>query len=745
MMAENVAQFHAPETKDIKAHIEFLYSGMTEYGDGKFEINNLSSGTKYDLDEYDFATGYAQTQNLNQSVYIVPSLLSPESAQTGRCGEKDFYASSVIWCDIDDKHDADKLKKLYAICKPNRAVITANHPHRRIQLWWKLSEPLTDIDTLNEALLGVCHVLGGDLKVTKPCQPMRLGGTVNYPNQKKLNEGRVIEKTTYHVIHDDRVDIDFFLKSYPVKDVNEIKQSVVIQPTEYKKVISGGAFDFQEKIEDGRETFGYKMVFASINHLTAEYKRFPTLQEVYDDVWPVYSVKVKSRGESLDKDGRGSKFIIQKIKSQLRNFERGAYARYGLGSLEDIIFNNSKPEPEQEEVKIENNRPLKATSIHDIDLDNIAPREFLYGDIIARKYVSMIIAPAGVGKSIFSMQLAVSAASSKPWGDWSSKQKDLNVWIYNNEEGNDELIRRLKAILIENDLKKSDFKGNFYMDSGETQSITIAKVDRDGESVIATPDYDSLVAEIKERKIDILIIDPFAETHAVTENSNDKIKIVTGLYRKIAFDANCAVLLIHHARKGVENLAGNAEAGRGGGAQIGVVRRAFTIAKMSKEEASDIGVQPEKRHWYVRLDDAKSNITAPAEKTTWFKFKSVSIGNGNAIYPDGDSVGVLKHTTIDSIKSDNGNVINAEENRILQCIIEYSEKEGGKNFPFNDAKKYIQEFSSYNYGINKLTGLMKSAMDKNSITEYLGGRFKIKYMPNTSESNKNYIFIYEQE
>lgn len=743
MMAEKVTQIFAPETKDIKAHIEFLYSGMDEYGDGKFEVNNLSSATKYDLDEIDFGTGYADSNNKNQSIYIVPSLLSPDSPVNGRCGEKDFYASSVIWCDIDDPHDPEQLKKLYAHCKPSRAVVTATHPHRRIQLWWKLSEPLTDIDTLNEALLGVCQSLGGDLKVTKPCQPMRLGGTVNYPNQKKLSEGRVIEKTQYHVIHDDKIDIDAFLKNYPVKNVSDIPQSVVIPQTEYKKVISGGAFDFQEKIEDGRETFGYKMVFASINHLTAEYKRFPTLQEVYDDVWPVYSVKVKARGESLDKDGRGSKFIIQKIKSQLRNFERGAYARYGLGCLEDVIFNNTKQEEVKEDIK-ENNNPLKATSIHDIDLDNIPPREFLYGDIIARKYVSMIIAPAGVGKSIFSMQLAVSAASSKPWGAWSSKQSNLNVWIYNNEEGNDELIRRLKAIMIENELKKSDFKGNFYMDSGEKQSITIAKVDKDGESVIATPDYDSLVAEIKERKIDILIIDPFAETHAVTENSNDKIKIVTGLYRKIAFDTNCAVLLIHHARKGVENLAGNAEAGRGGGAQIGVVRRAFTIAKMSKEEAADIGVQPEKRHWYVRLDDAKSNITAPAENTTWFKFKSVSIGNGNVIYPDGDSVGVLKHTTIDSIKSDNGNIISAEEDRILQCVLEYSDKEGGNNFPFNDAKKYIEEYSNIKFGRDKLIKLMKSAMDKKSITEYLGGRFAINYMPNTSENNKLYIFINEQ-
>ena len=191
-------------------------------------------------------------------------------------------------------------------------------------------------------------------------------------------------------------------------------------------------------------------------------------------------------------------------------------------------------------------------------------------------------------------------------------------------------------------------------------------------------------------------------------------------------------------------MAGNADAGRGGGAQIGVVRRAFTIAKMSKEEADDIGVKPEKRHWYVRFDDAKSNITAPAEKTVWLKFKSVSIGNGNPIYPDGDSVGVLKHTTIDSIKSDNGNIISAEEDRILQCIIEYSEKEGGNNFPFNDAKKYIQDYSNIKFGRDKLTQLMKSAMDKKSIIEYLGGRFEINYMPNTSENNKLYIFINEQ-
>jgi RecA-family ATPase len=280
---------------------------------------------------------------------------------------------------------------------------------------------------------------------------------------------------------------------------------------------------------------------------------------------------------------------------------------------------------------------IKATSIDDIDLDHIPPREFLYADILARKYVSMVIAPPGAGKSILSMQIGLSAASGKPWGEWSSKIKGLNVWVYNNEEGSDELTRRIKGVMMHNHISKDDISGKFYVDSGEHQSINVAKAQ--GETVVFTDDYIAMLTEIINRKIDILIVDPFAEMHSVAENSNDGMKVVTALFRKIAFDANCAVLLIHHAKKWAEGMAGNADSGRGGGAQIGVVRRAFTLAKMSEDEAKKMGVPNDRRHWYVRFDDAKSNITAPAEKTVWMKFKSINILNGSGLYPEGDSVG----------------------------------------------------------------------------------------------------------
>ena len=47
----------------------------------------------------------------------------------------------------------------------------------------------------------------------------------------------------------------------------------------------------------------------------------------------------------------------------------------------------------------------------------------------------------------------------------------------------------------------------------------------------------------------------------------------------------------------------------------------------------------EEKNWYLRVDDAKANLTAPASKADWFKRVSVEL-------PNGDFVGVLEYVNI---------------------------------------------------------------------------------------------------
>ena len=63
--------------------------------------------------------------------------------------------------------------------------------------------------------------------------------------------------------------------------------------------------------------------------------------------------------------------------------------------------------------------------------------------------------------------------------------------------------------------------------------------------------------------------------------------------------------------------------------------------EMSTNEALNLGIGEERRRWYVRLDNAKGNLSPPAEHATWFERVSVETPNGTLNIGEGDHVGVL--------------------------------------------------------------------------------------------------------
>jgi RecA-family ATPase len=169
----------------------------------------------------------------------------------------------------------------------------------------------------------------------------------------------------------------------------------------------------------------------------------------------------------------------------------------------------------------------------------------------------------------------------------------------------------------------------------------IARDDRGGLKV-AWPIVDAVRQEIRDKQIDVLVIDPFVASHGVPENDNGKINEVCRIWKMLADETGCAVELVHHTRKSAFGQAEySVDDARGAGSLINAVRSARTLNLMTKDEAGKVGIGEERRLSFFRVDNGKANHAPPAERSTWRRHISVQLGNGEGIAHAGDSVGVV--------------------------------------------------------------------------------------------------------
>lgn len=215
--------------------------------------------------------------------------------------------------------------------------------------------------------------------------------------------------------------------------------------------------------------------------------------------------------------------------------------------------------------------------------------------------------------------------------------KRLRVWYWSGEDPIEEIERRILAILIHFNIDPEEIKGRLFIDSGRETQICIAQKDK--TVVNFSQDTEALIAEIIEREVDVLIIDPFVSSHLVPENDNGAIDAVIKQYARITEKANCAIELVHHVRKTNGNEL-TAEDGRGASALVNGTRSARVLNVMTGTEAVTAQIEEKYRLLYFRVGNGKTNMQPPAEKATWFKLVSVSLDNGSDMEP-ADNIGMV--------------------------------------------------------------------------------------------------------
>lgn len=659
-MTATVQPILNPDRETMAAHLDHLFGGLSgEYAQGLVELSwtsatpvkrkNGSTGYLFHAEHFpisrigdliDTAATLNSTPGVN--VYIGAAIRHPDTPPFGRADDRDAWALTALYVDLDDDGAAIRGKNIYGNDKPTWVTVTGNTPWLRGQLWWRLDQPLTDHTIWRDTLHGLSIAMHGDPTVCNPSRIMRLCGSVAWPHK----EGRVMELT--HKIE---------LKA-PGKSVYALDDlRALIPATAPKRVQSSPTSPQQDtpsglgigKLKDGRERYMRDTVLACLVEFVGMHGAAPTVDELFLAVWAQYSQRV-----DFSRPGRGPDEVRAKCATAIDRFSAGRI--HGLETIDKAIgsYVAKNPLPEWED----DDEPLGEFDAGECADDVIPPRAWLLGNIFCRRYVSSIVADGAVGKtSLRYAQLLSLASGQELTGDKVFQR--CRVLVVSLEDDANEVKRRLRAACLHHKLDQKSLTGWMYVATPGARGGRLMSVDKHGRAETGSLGG-KIERVIAQRKIDIISLDPFVKTHAVEENNNSMIDEVIQILTDLAIKYDIAVDIPHHTSKGTAD-PGNANRARGASAMKDAARLVYSLSKMSEDEAKAFNLTEEERQSLVRMDSAKVNIAPPTAEARWFKLVSVNLGNKTDAYPAGDNVqaievwtppdiwGEVSHAQIDAI------------------------------------------------------------------------------------------------
>jgi AAA domain len=317
--------------------------------------------------------------------------------------------------------------------------------------------------------------------------------------------------------------------------------------------------------------------------------------------------------------------VVPRLDEMLRDAGHGSLAALDF----DVVTPGDVPIPAA-------GMPKAATSLSDPGgvAGALAVRDWIANGVLIRGAVTMVFGPPNQGKSLLLTMWTVALTLGAQWGGLKPA-KPMKVLTLFAEEDNDEQRRRIMAGALELHATLTEIGSNLSRLVCEDVA-TMFHVDRGTRALVPTQAWHDLVRRVQVFRPDVVILDPLVELHSSEENDNTMLKAVVAKFRTLARKYQLAVVLTHHARKGeAETIAGSLDAARGASAIGGAARIAFTFVEMTAKEAISLGVQVERRRYYVRLDEARNTFSPPADSALWFEKISWSLSNG-------DSVGALR-------------------------------------------------------------------------------------------------------
>lgn len=269
-----------------------------------------------------------------------------------------------------------------------------------------------------------------------------------------------------------------------------------------------------------------------------------------------------------------------------------------------------------------------------LDIDALPPRPYLYSTYLQRGHVTLLSASGGVGKSAWSLSVAIDLACGVDHlGAGDSKPR--KVLVYNSEDDQDEMLRRAGAYMkFHNftDAMRQRVRENVTIISGVNGALQFADY-KDGAVVIRKKSVELFEQIIRERGIEVAMLDPLVSLHNIPENANSEMNKLIMAIKKVTADCNIATLVSHHDKKNIGNRDvedASQDDSRGAGAITTPVRVVLAMKRLSKKDVSRFRIPAEDVPRIVALSKgAKSNYSARDASSRLLFANSVQANNGS--------------------------------------------------------------------------------------------------------------------
>ena len=598
----NVAPILAPDTDAMQEHLQLLFGRATE---GRIEITALGpprgEAQKADVktrfftvDDTESAIECAALWNRipGFNVYVGAALRKDDVFPGQAADDRDFLKTYALWADADNEEQLEQARTTYRLLgvPPPFVVVTGRIPYKRAQLWWPLESPLDDIDTHRAILRGMAAILGTDPKVCTGKQIMRLAGSLAWPKK----DGRVFERTEVVAVNGAQREfqIEQLQRAFPPKERSEPGDiaDVTVAPS--------GSLGLTEKVMDGREGYGFRLVRAMLRELVGTTGCDPTADELYRAAAPIYLAKADQV-----RPGRGPSWFKQKCVEAIQSYHEGVIP--GMASLDEAVISwaekHSKDAPpatenaSDEEPEPGDEGPFRASEFH----GEPPERQWVVPDWIVQGSVNSLYGDGGLGKTLLAQQLACSVSMGALWLGMPTIQGSVLAVLCEDDKG--ELHRR------HNDIRAAMgyAVGNPFKDVWLWPRVGSDNILFNWDTEARAGKFaERLEKAIQEIRPSLLILDTLADFYGANEidrvQVNYFVKTMLGGLIKRADWPMTVLLLGHPSVRGKDTNDGFS----GSTAWNNAVRSRIYLTKPKDSEADD-----------RLLTRGKSNYAASGEET----------------------------------------------------------------------------------------------------------------------------------
>jgi hypothetical protein len=384
-----------------------------------------------------------------------------------------------------------------------------------------------------------------------------------------------------------------------------------------------------------------------------------------------------------------AKYNADKTAEKWKDYHNSPPNRIGFGSL---VYWADKADPSWRD-RIAKPKPEQPPTWNPTELiislsaSDIPHRRWVYGTYLMRGEITLVVAPGGVGKTALITGMATEIAAGTELLDERIWGSSLKVLFINGEDGTAEIKRRMWAFRRAHvDRISEQTLDRLYVigaDDPRVQRLSFLRTTERNASLLDHNGFAVLESALDALRPDVLMLDPLvAFCGGGNMNDNAVMAQVMRELKRLAAEFDCAILIVHHTRKGGEQ--GDAETVSGAAAIVNLGRRTLMPVPMTTEEAPKLEVLPSERFRYFKLVDAKTNFTPRSADSPWYELHSVVLPNPEPpIYPHGDNVQAITRTVFPLARTASEAANDQKVRRTILDLIDRGKSIDGEWHPYS--------------------------------------------------------------